>query len=69
MVGNTGTLADVKGNKVRMYLKEIQKIKQARKELQILVDGAKARRATLKGGEWGEVTRLATQFDLKEDLV
>lgn len=69
VTGNTGTLADVKGNKVRMYLKSIQQIKAAREELEILVNGAKLRRASLRGGEWGEVQRLAVQFDLARDLV
>jgi hypothetical protein len=63
------TIAEIRSNKVRMYLRTVQAVHDAKEELQRHIDEAKRRRAGLTGGEWAEAQRFAVKFQLDSDLV
>ena len=63
------TIKDVRGNKVRMYLKELEKIREYRVKIARHIDAAKIRRGKFTGKEWGEAQREAINFNLDGYLV
>lgn len=63
------TIKDIRGNKVRMYLKELEKIRHHKEKLAVITTAAKLRRIRLTGKEWGEAQREAVNFNLDAYLV
>lgn len=67
--GPVNAIADVRSDKIRMYLKASQAVMEAKQALLRAQAEAKVRRAKLSGGEWAAAQRWGKELGLEEGLV